>query len=78
MAYCAGKTNSQHCIPSISWTGYPSATHGSGFQVRAASAINNKPGLVLYGTSGRASAYTIASLVPNLDLSLWPSAARRG
>ncbi|HUR28869.1 MAG TPA: PQQ-dependent sugar dehydrogenase, partial [Planctomycetota bacterium] len=54
-AYCSGKVNSLGCVPTMSFTGYPSATRGSGFVVKASNAINNKIGLLLYGVNGRAA-----------------------
>ena len=54
ITYCTAKLNSQGCAPTISTIGAPSATAGSGFLVRASSVINNKPGLIMYTSSGRA------------------------
>jgi glucose/arabinose dehydrogenase len=54
-AYCTGKLNSQGCVPTMSFTGYPSATRGSGFLIEAASAVNRKIGLLLYSLNGRAA-----------------------
>ncbi len=53
--YCTAKTNSLSCVPGIVSTGLASATSGSGYLVRSISNLNNKPGLLLYGTSGQAS-----------------------
>ena len=54
-SYCTAKVNSLGCTPAISSTGTSSASAGSGFVVRATPVINNKPGLFLYGNSGRAA-----------------------
>jgi hypothetical protein len=54
--YCTAKVNSLGCTPSISSAGTPSATSGSGFNVYVANVINNKPGLFIYGSTGRAAA----------------------
>jgi hypothetical protein len=54
-AYCAAKLNSLGCLPEISATGTSSATASSGFTVRSRNMQNNKPGLLLYGNTGRAS-----------------------
>jgi hypothetical protein len=51
--YCVGKVNSLGCIPHIGATGIPSATAGSGFVVTDVNVLNNKSGILLYGTSGR-------------------------
>ena len=53
--YCAAKTNSLGCAPEIGSTGVPSATSGSGFAVNGDQVRNRKTGLLIYGTSGRAS-----------------------
>jgi hypothetical protein len=53
--YCVAKVNSLGCTPSIGFTGSPSATTGSGFVVSASQVINNKSGLLFYGTTGPAS-----------------------
>ena len=55
-AYCTAKTNALGCLPSIASTGTPSASAGSGFVVRGTNVRNNKPGLVIYTSSGRAAA----------------------
>jgi hypothetical protein len=53
--YCTAKTNSLGCLPSISSTGTPSATAGSGFNLVVANVLNNKNGLFFYGVNGRAA-----------------------
>ena len=53
--YCTPKVNSLGCMPSISSTGSPSATAGSGFVLSTINVINNKPGLYLYTNNGRAA-----------------------
>ncbi len=54
-SYCTAKTNSLGCLPSISSSGFPSATAGSGFVVTGLNVHNNKSGLLLYGVAGRAA-----------------------
>ncbi|HUR29641.1 MAG TPA: hypothetical protein VM509_15735 [Planctomycetota bacterium] len=44
--YCAGKLNSQGCVPQIGYTGVPSVSGGT-FFVTAGLEIVNKPGLLL-------------------------------
>lgn len=56
VVYCTAKTNSLGCIPTISGAGVPSATNGSGFNVYTSQVINNKPGLYVYGNTGRSAA----------------------
>jgi len=53
--YCDAKVNSLGCTPAIGAVGAPSATSASGFEVIATNVINNKPGLLVYGFSGRAA-----------------------
>jgi hypothetical protein len=53
--HCAAKVNSLGCTPSISATGTPRFSATSGFTVSAANVINNKPGLLLYSSTGTAS-----------------------
>ncbi len=55
VTYCTAKLNSLFCLPAISFTGTPSAAATSGFTLTASNVINNKPGLLLYGTTGRAA-----------------------
>jgi subtilisin-like proprotein convertase family protein len=54
-AYCTAKVTSNGCTPTINGTGTPSATSGSGFVIAATNVINNKNGLLFYGTTGPAS-----------------------
>jgi hypothetical protein len=53
--YCTAKITSNSCTPSIGSSGAASATAGSGFIVSATNVINNKNGLLFYGTTGQAS-----------------------
>jgi hypothetical protein len=53
--HCSAKVNSLGCTPSISATGTPRFSASSGFTVSAANVINNKPGLLLYSSTGIAS-----------------------
>jgi hypothetical protein len=50
--YCTAKVNSAGCTPAIAFTGTPSATSGSGFQISASNILSNKFGLLFYGKSG--------------------------
>ncbi|MEO6711369.1 MAG: hypothetical protein ABI054_05680, partial [Planctomycetota bacterium] len=49
--YCTAKINSLGCVPTISGSGAPSATAGSGFTISASQVINNKPGLLIYSNT---------------------------
>jgi len=55
-SYCTAKVNSLGCTPVIGSSGTPSTTTGSGFTITASNVINNKPGLLLYTSGGRAAA----------------------
>jgi hypothetical protein len=53
--YCTAKPNSLGCLPAIGFFGCPAASVASGFEVFAGDVRNNKPGVLLYGTSGKAT-----------------------
>jgi probable HAF family extracellular repeat protein len=55
VTYCVAKLNSLSCLPAISYAGIPSSTATSGFTVSAVDVLNNRPGLLLYSVTGRAS-----------------------
>lgn len=50
--YCTAKTHSNGCVPRIGWSGTPSASAGSGFTIHSADTLDNKAGLLFYGTFG--------------------------
>jgi hypothetical protein len=52
--YCTAKVNSLGCTPAIGSSGMPSATAASGFVISSANVLNNKAGLLFYGTQGPA------------------------
>jgi Tol biopolymer transport system component len=52
IAYCTAQTTSQGCVPEIGWTGLPSATSGSGFELSASHVDPNRFATVLYGLGG--------------------------
>jgi hypothetical protein len=51
--YCSGKLNSLGCLPTIGFSGTPSASLPSGFVLQASQVRNNKAGLLFYGVNGR-------------------------
>lgn len=53
--YCTSKLTSVGCLPLIGYGGNPSASKTSGFDVFCIDTINNKVGLILYGTTGAAN-----------------------
>ncbi len=55
IVYCTAKINSLGCTSAISATGTPSAAATSGFVVSTSSIRNQRPGVLLYGLSGRAA-----------------------
>lgn len=54
-SYCTSTTNSQGCTPSMSWTGAPSASAGSGFVLSASQLLPSRPALFVYGVAGPAA-----------------------
>ena len=78
-SYCTAKTNSFGCVPSINWTGNPSATAGSGFTVRGINVRNQKPGLMLYTIQGRsATPFTGGYLCLNAPIKRSPGLSSAG
>jgi hypothetical protein len=53
--YCTAKLNSLGCIPAIGSSGQASASQTSGFIVTGANTRNQRAGLLLYGSTGRAA-----------------------
>jgi len=47
--YCTAKLNSQGCTPTIAFSGLPSASSASAFDITCANAINQKSGTLFYG-----------------------------
>lgn len=47
--YCTAKTNSQSCTPAISFTGMPSSSGATAFQILGSAFLNQKSGLLFYG-----------------------------
>jgi hypothetical protein len=52
-SYCTGKLNSNFCLPTITFSGIPSASSSSAFEIIGIDVMPNQLGLLLYGTSGR-------------------------
>lgn len=53
VAYCTAQTSSAGCVPAIGFTGVPSMSLPSVFDVSAVEIHNQKPGLLFYGVDGR-------------------------
>jgi len=53
--YCTAKTNSAGCLPSIAFSGTPSASAGSGYVLSASQILDGKFGVLFYGKSGAAA-----------------------
>jgi glucose/arabinose dehydrogenase len=49
MSYCTAKLNSQFCLPTIDFSGYPSASGATPFAVTAVQVLNNMSGFLFYG-----------------------------
>jgi hypothetical protein len=64
--YCSSKTNSQGCAPPVSFSGTPSFSAGSGFNVDATQVVDNQNGLMFYST-------TLATSIPFLGGTLCTS-----
>lgn len=54
-AYCTSATTPSGCQPSVSTSGWPSATAGGGFTIQATDVPNRKTGLLFYGLAGPAA-----------------------
>jgi hypothetical protein len=52
VVYCTPGTTTNGCVPSISGTGTPSGTAGSGFTIAVAGVEGQKSGLIFYGING--------------------------
>ncbi|MFT5150974.1 MAG: hypothetical protein ACI841_000959 [Planctomycetota bacterium] len=50
-SFCSAKLNSDLCDPYLSWTGSPSATAGSGFEIRANAVVPNQNGIFIYSAT---------------------------
>ena len=48
-SYCTAKVTSAGCLPSIGWSGTPSASSASPFLISATSVTNRKPGMLIHG-----------------------------
>jgi hypothetical protein len=55
VVYCTAGTSTNGCVPSISGTGTPSGTAGSGFTLDVANVEGQKLGLIFYGVTGPAA-----------------------
>lgn len=53
--YCTAKVNSLGCTPSIGFSGAPDINAGSGFAITLSNTLNQKAGLLFYGTFGPTS-----------------------
>lgn len=51
-SYCPAGANSKGCLPSLSWSGVPSASAGGGFVLTGTQLINNKVGVLCYSVTG--------------------------
>jgi hypothetical protein len=54
-SYCTGKVNSLGCPPTIEGVGYPAPSAAFGFKVVAKNVRNNRFGLLIASTNGRAA-----------------------
>jgi hypothetical protein len=56
-AYCAGKQNSQGCVPAIGSNGTASLSSGAPFTITAVNEVDNKPGLLLFSLAAAAQPF---------------------
>jgi len=56
-SYCTAKTNSLGCVPTMSWTGTPSVSNPSPFELLCTQVINFKQGLLFYGYAPSAAPF---------------------
>jgi hypothetical protein len=54
--YCTGKVSSNFCLPSMGFSGTPSASAPNGFDLNVSNVENGKFGIFFYGTTGADSA----------------------
>jgi hypothetical protein len=48
--YCTAKVNSQFCVPAMSFSGVPNVSSPTPFNLHADQVLNNKSGLLFYGS----------------------------
>jgi Tol biopolymer transport system component len=81
-SYCSAGTTTSGCVPSISGSGTPSASAGSGFTIAVDSVEGHKNGMFLYGLSGPQSSPWGASFLcvqpPLQRMGLMPSGGTIG
>ncbi|MCK6445739.1 MAG: hypothetical protein L6Q99_05045 [Planctomycetes bacterium] len=66
--YCTGKVNSQFCSPAIGSLGSPSASDPTPFNVTGTQFLNNKNGLLFYGTQANGAAFQGGHLCVKLPI----------
>ena len=66
--YCTTKTNSLWCNPAIGFTGAPSASGATPFHVTGTKFINNKSGLLFYGSAPNGVAFQGGTLCVKLPI----------
>jgi hypothetical protein len=82
VAYCIAGTSTQGCTATMSTTGAPSGSAGSGFVITASGVDGQRPAIMLYGISGRASvpwgASTLCVAAPRQRTALQSSGGASG
>lgn len=66
--YCTTKTNSQWCNPAIDFTGSPTASGSTSFHVTGAHFLNNKSGLLFYGSVPNGASFQGGTLCVKLPI----------
>jgi hypothetical protein len=57
VTYCVAKTNSQGCVPTMTFAGTPSVTSPAAYDVGASMVLNQKVGLLFYGYAASSSPF---------------------
>lgn len=66
--YCTTKTNSQWCNPAIGYSGSPTASGSTSFHVTGVKFLNNKSGLLFYGSTPSGVAFQGGTLCVKLPI----------
>ncbi len=66
--YCTAKVNSQGCTPAIAFSGTPSYSSASPFALTASNVLNNKAGLLFYGSTAANTSFQGGTLCIKLPI----------
>ncbi len=57
LGYCTAKKNTQNCVPAMTFSGTPSVSSASSYDLGAVNVLNNKSGLLFYGFTQAATPF---------------------